>query len=47
MMPFLNLSGMLGGNLESKAAEDLLCRESGLSLFRNCLFLGIENSVVL
>ncbi len=35
---------MLGGNLESKEAEELLNREGGLGLFRNCSFLGIEIS---
>jgi hypothetical protein len=44
MMLFLSLLRLLGGSLESKEAEQLLKRMSGLDLFRDCLFLGIENS---
>ena len=43
MMLCLSLSGRLGGSLESREVEELLNRESGLSLFRNCSFLGIES----
>jgi hypothetical protein len=44
MMLFSSLSRMLGGNLESREVEELRYRESGLGLFKNCSFLGIENS---
>ena len=44
MMLSSNLSKMLGGSLKSKEAEERFNRESGLSLFRTCSFLGIKNN---
>jgi hypothetical protein len=45
MMLFSSLSRMLGGNLESKEVEKLLCRKGGSCLFESLLSLGVEISV--